>query len=156
MYIETKSSLPKLAPVSDSSDSESESGRMEPRQKRKASGESNLGRLVSRLHSEGYSDQLSWLEAYFSDEARDRKMDGKLCGITHTPTHSQSHPLHIHTHTHTHTDEWEDLCVVAVSESIAKALRTKDFQQLLALLKLQPPSQQVGTIKRIKFVQLCL
>ncbi len=45
-----------------------------------------------------------------------------------------------------YTDEWEDLCVVGVSESIAKALRTKEFEQLLKLLNLQPPSEQVSKI----------
>jgi len=39
--------------------------------------ESELDHLVAQLHSEGFSDQLSWLEAYLRDEARDRRADGE-------------------------------------------------------------------------------
>ena len=39
--------------------------------------ESSSGR-VSDLHRNGYSHQLAWLEAYFTDEARDRAVDGGL------------------------------------------------------------------------------
>lgn len=41
------------------------------------------------------------------------------------------------------TDEWEEMCVVAVSDRVAKAMETKPFQQLLGALGLQPPSEQV-------------
>ena len=36
-----------------------------------------ISSAVARLHSQGYSDQLAWLEAYLKDEARDRSVDGK-------------------------------------------------------------------------------
>ena len=32
--------------------------------------------MVRELHTNGYSDQLAWLEAYLTDEARDRTLDG--------------------------------------------------------------------------------
>ncbi len=72
---EKKKILPEQVPLSDSE--ESDSGEMEPRRPiTKAPTPSDLGRLVSNLQSSGYSDQLSWLEAYLTDEARDRRMDG--------------------------------------------------------------------------------
>lgn len=37
----------------------------------------SVGSAISRLHSQGYSDQLAWLEAYLKDEARDRSVDGR-------------------------------------------------------------------------------
>ena len=40
-------------------------------------------------------------------------------------------------------DEWEELCIVAVSESVSMALASSGFQQLLGLLGLQPPNEQV-------------
>ena len=58
------------------SDSESDFGEMEPSRQTRVPTPSDLARLVSTLHSSGYSDQLSWLEAYLTDEARDRRMDG--------------------------------------------------------------------------------
>jgi hypothetical protein len=39
--------------------------------------------------------------------------------------------------------EWEEMCIVAVSDKIAKAMEMGVFQQLLASLSLQPPSEQV-------------
>ncbi len=70
---EKKTALPDQIPMSDS---ESDFGEMEPRHRTRVSTPSDLARLVSTLHSSGYSDQLSWLEAYLTDEARDRRMDG--------------------------------------------------------------------------------
>ena len=68
--------------------------------------------LVSRLHGNGYSHQLAWLEAYLNDEARDRRLDGKKHAHTHARTHAHPHththtththpPTHTHPHTHTH------------------------------------------------------
>ena len=43
-------------------------------------------------------------------------------------------------------DEWEEMCVVAVSNRVAKAMEKQVFQQLLAGLGLHPPTQQVRTI----------
>lgn len=111
------------------SDSESDSGGMEWRHE-----VSDVGELVRSIVLEGYGEELAWLQAYLSDEARDRRIDGT----------SQTH-----THTHTDTmivviDEWEDLCVVAVSESVATAMRTELFERLLTQLSLQPPSKQVN------------
>ena len=42
------------------------------------------------------------------------------------------------------TDEWEEMCVVPVSEQISRALQTEGFQDLLASLGLQAPTQQVS------------
>ena len=37
---------------------------------------SSAHQLAARLHQKGYSEHLSWLEAYLADEARDRTTDG--------------------------------------------------------------------------------
>ena len=38
--------------------------------------------------------------------------------------------------------EWEEMCVVAVNNRVAKALKTEDFQQLLLVLGLKQPSEE--------------
>lgn len=43
-------------------------------------------------------------------------------------------------------DEWEELCIVAVSESVSTAMASGGFQQLLGSLGLQPPNEQVKLI----------
>ncbi len=34
--------------------------------------------MVARLHRDGCSEELAWLEAYLRDEASDRAMDGRM------------------------------------------------------------------------------
>ncbi len=55
------------------SDSDSDTDRMDSRQ----NGLSELSDLVSSIETAGHREQLSWLQAYLSDEARDRRIDGK-------------------------------------------------------------------------------
>lgn len=39
--------------------------------------------------------------------------------------------------------DWEEMCIVAVSDKVARAMGTPAFQQLLSALDLLPPSEQV-------------
>ena len=39
-------------------------------------GASRVGRLVKELQRAGLTEPLAWLDAYLSDEARDRTLDG--------------------------------------------------------------------------------
>ena len=34
--------------------------------------------MVARLHRSGFSEELAWLQAYLTDEASDRAMDGRM------------------------------------------------------------------------------
>lgn len=77
--------------------------------------EGNLSDLIQSIHTNGYSSQLAWLSTYISDEAKDRELDS----------------------------EWEELCVVPVEQSIAEALETELFSNLMVSLGLMPPSEQV-------------
>lgn len=65
----------------DEDTSESDSEEMERGQSTKrmssGSGEFVVREVVSQLQSEGFGEQLAWLEAYLSDEARDRRIDGE-------------------------------------------------------------------------------
>ena len=90
---------------------------------------------------------------------------------THTKCHTHTHIIK-HSHTRTHTldahghmilfvsvliiyqycrhvsDEWEEMCIVPVSESVSRALELDGFKKLLASLRLQPPTQQVCRVCR--------
>ena len=50
------------------------------------------------------------------------------------------------------TDEWEEMCIVGVSERVASALASQPFQRLLAALELQPPNDQVRKLMSPKEV----
>lgn len=46
----------------------------------------SVGECVKRLYSLKYMEELQWLEAYLTDEARDRTIDGKwyISKVVHT------------------------------------------------------------------------
>lgn len=77
--------------------------------------EGNLSHILQRIHTNGYTNQLSWLSTYISDEAKDRSLD----------------------------NEWEELCIVTVDQSVAEALETELFCELMTTLGLTPPTDQV-------------
>lgn len=42
------------------------------------------------------------------------------------------------------TDEWEEICIVPVTEEVSMAIQSADFQSLLLSIGMQPPSDMVG------------
>ena len=46
------------------------------------------------------------------------------------------------------SDEWEEMCIVPVSDTVSRALEVDGFKELLASLRLQPPTQQVREVYR--------
>lgn len=84
----------------------------EPIRKRMKPPSGNVVQLVKKLVDQGYSDQLSWLQEYLTDEASDRRAD----------------------------DEWEEICIVPVDEDVSMAIGTADYQSLLISIGMQPPS----------------
>lgn len=47
-------------------------------------------------------------------------------------------------------DEWEELCIVAVEQSVAEALETELFRDLMTSLGLTPPTDQVTSMYYFK------
>ena len=52
------------------------------------------------------------------------------------------------------TDEWEEMCLVAVSDSVSRVFQESEFQNLLSALHMQPPSDTVSVISIV--VVYCL
>ena len=46
-------------------------------------------------------------------------------------------------------DEWEEMCVVAIGEQEIRALRSREFRDLLLAIGLQAPNEQVNTVTSI-------
>ena len=46
-------------------------------------------------------------------------------------------------------DEWEDMCIVAVNDTMSSVFQDADFKKLLSLLHMQPPSDTVRCIYTI-------
>ena len=40
-------------------------------------------------------------------------------------------------------DEWEEMCIVAVNESVSNVFKDSDFTSLLTVIGMQPPSDTV-------------
>ena len=87
--------------------------------------ERSIDSLIKQVHLNGYSEQLLWLTTYINDEANDRELD----------------------------NEWEELCIVTVEQSIAEALKTDLFCDLMNTLGLTPPSEQVNIFYKVSFVR---
>ena len=52
------------------------------------------------------------------------------------------------------TDEWEEMCIVAVSDAVSTVFQQQEFQELLTALHMQPPSDTVSHIVFLAYTSI--